>query len=911
MSKKILINASHQEENRVAIVEDGILTELDIELEGREQTRGNIYKATVVRVESGLQAAFVDYGADRMGFLQIGEVHPDLYPEGAIEGNNRPRITDILKRGQEILVQITKEERGTKGAALTTNLSLAGRYMVLMPGSSTKGVSRKVENEAQRKEIKTAMNSIDIPDNTGYIVRTAGIGQSIDELHRDFKYLYGIHTKIIDLANSTKAPKLVYQESNLVIRSIRDYFSPDMDEVLIDDPIVFREAQDFFRSVMPEYLHLLKRHQEHRPIFSRYQIEEQIETITQNKVPLPSGGSIVIDITEALVAIDVNSGKMSSEKGIEATAFKTNIEAAAEVGRQLRLRDLGGLIVVDFIDMRDRKHNRDVEKTLKDSLKNDKARVSVGRISQFGLLEMSRQRIRAALAEGTFLLCPHCEGSGRVKSPEAQAVAFLRRIHTTCAKGVFEKVEAKVPSEVADYLLNAKREELFELEKSLKLTIDIKGQLNYISGQSDLEMYRRTKNTNEAKIIDAITSTDERPELSDEDRKPKETASDRPKNKRRRKTAAEKKSEMEAVATETQTTDIPTQSPAPSPEESPVEAAQESATENEPTTTTAGKTKRRRRRRKTAAEKKAEMEAAAAAAAGDQPTELPVAHPLESQDETPVNTVNESLTPGDHPTMPESKPKRRRRRKTAAEKRAEMEAATPTTPHHAPELIEEKAVDTISTSAEEEKQTTTTENKPKQRRGRKTAAEKKAEMEAAELLKDSATETVPTAQYEKSTETDPNIVTETKPEETVAKTKPRRRRKTVAEKRAEMEAAEQLKDSATKTAPTAHYEQLPETDTHSVAETKPEETVAKTKPRRRRKTVAEKRAEMEGEANQQATKVDVATVNRGDDRTAPPTTPPPPKEDNIVVEKPKRPRRKAADKKIEVITTSTDDATEK
>jgi len=738
MSKKILINASHQEENRVAIVEDGILTELDIELEGREQTRGNIYKATVVRVESGLQAAFVDYGADRMGFLQIGEVHPDLYPDGAIEGNSRPRITDILRRGQEILVQITREERGSKGAALTTNLSLAGRYMVLMPGSTTKGVSRKVENETQRKEIKTAMNSIDIPENTGYIVRTAGIGQSIDELHRDFKYLYGIHTKIVDLANSSKAPKLIYQESNLVIRSIRDYFSPDMDEVLIDDPTVFKEAQDFFRSVMPDYLHLLKRHQEHRPIFSRYQIEEQIETINQNKVPLPSGGSIVIDLTEALVAIDVNSGKMSSEKGIEATAFKTNIEAAAEVGRQLRLRDIGGLIVVDFIDMRDRKHNRDVEKTLKDSLKNDKARVSVGKISQFGLLEMSRQRIRAALSEGAFLPCPHCTGSGRVKSAEAQAVAFLRRIHTTCGKGAIEKVEAKVPMDVADYLLNAKREELVELEKSLKLTIEIKGQEDYISGQSDLEIYKRTKKIQDAKNIDPITATDDRPELSAEDRKPKEiapvipaeTATDRPKKKRRRKTAAEKKAEMEAataannptteelVVAETKVAEahISTTETAP-----PVAVGRAAAPEDRP--------KRRRRRRKTAAEKRAEMEAAAAATE-DQPIETSA-----EQTKIPNEQTVELIVKDGEQSLPVEKPKRRRRRKTAAEKKAEMEAAASATTEQTSLAAEEQGSNTQTQTQKNQGaaappvEVTPPVAKPKRRH--KTAAEKKAEMEAA------------------------------------------------------------------------------------------------------------------------------------------------------------------------------------
>jgi len=488
----MLINASQSEESRVAIVEDGILTELDIEILGSEQAKGNIHKATVVRVEQGLQAAFVDYGADRMGFLQIGEIHPNLYPKEAQSGS-RPRINDILRRGQEILVQIVREERDNKGAALTTFLSLAGRFMVLMPESDTKGVSRKIDNESHRKKLKEAMAGLDIPDNMGYIVRTAGIGQKTAEMHRDFHYLIGTYNKILEISAKSKAPQLIYRESNVVIRSIRDYFSIDMDEVLIDDPDVFREAQDFFHAVMPEYAHLLKLHQERRPIFSRYQIEEQIESLNTNKVPLPSGGSIVIDRTEALVAIDVNSGKMAGEHGIEATAFKTNVEAAAEVGRQLRLRDLGGLIVIDFIDMRERSHNREVEKTVKNALKNDKARVSVGKISQFGLLELSRQRIRAALAEGSYRACPNCNGSGKIKSPEAQALAFLRRIHSSCSKGVVEKVIGKVPTVVASYLLNAKRADLFELEKNLAMRIEIIGQEEYISGQSDLQIIKREK----------------------------------------------------------------------------------------------------------------------------------------------------------------------------------------------------------------------------------------------------------------------------------------------------------------------------------------------------------------------------------------------------------------------------------
>jgi len=491
MSKKMLINATHLEESRVAIVEDGLLTELDIEIAGSEQNKGNIYKATVVRVEPGLQAAFVDYGANRLGFLQIGELHPSLFLKKEGDGGGRMRINEVLKRGQELMVQIVREERGTKGAALTTNLSLPGRYMVLMPDSTTKGVSRKVEDDASRKKLKEAMASLKIPENMGYIVRTAGIGQKVTELRRDFKYLTSIYKKILQTSKKEKAPALLYQESNVVIRSIREYFSPDMDEVLIDDPEVFSEAQEFFKAIMPSQVKILKQHQERRPIFSRYQVEDQIETITSNKVQLPSGGSIVIDQTEALVAIDVNSGRLSSEKGIEATAFKSNMEAAAEVGRQLRLRDLGGLIVIDFIDMRERKNNREVEKALKNSLKNDKARLTVGKISQFGLLEMSRQRMRPTLAEGAYLTCPNCLGSGRVKSAEAQAVAALRQIHTACAKGRVDKAELHVPSEVGNYLLNTRREELVEMEKQLKLSITISGHSSYTDGQTELNIIRR------------------------------------------------------------------------------------------------------------------------------------------------------------------------------------------------------------------------------------------------------------------------------------------------------------------------------------------------------------------------------------------------------------------------------------
>ena len=486
----MLINASHPEENRVAIVVDGILSELDIEIAGQEQSKGNIYKAVVVRVETGLQAAFVDYGAEKLGFLQIGEVHSKLYPPKD-ETKGRPRIADILQRGQEILVQIVKEERGNKGAALTTFLSIPGRYMVLMPDSTTKGVSRKISVDSERRNLKKTMAELELPERMGYIVRTAGIGKDKDELKRDFDYLVRLFEGIVTRKDQIKAPAQLYQESNLAIRSIRDYFSTEMDEVLVDDHKVFQDTKDFFSLVMPELKGLVKRHRERRPIFSRYQIEEQIEGLAKNQAPLPSGGSIVLDQTEALVAIDVNSGKMSGESGIEATAYKTNLEAAVEVGRQLRLRDLGGLVVIDFIDMRDRKNIREIEQEMRRALKDDKAKVSVGRISQFGLLEMSRQRLKPVLSVGAYLECPHCKGLGQIKSVEAQAVAFLRQAHTAAAKGQIGHIEASVPLEVANYLLNQKRSTISELERQLRLKISLLGRSDLLPGDLELELHKR------------------------------------------------------------------------------------------------------------------------------------------------------------------------------------------------------------------------------------------------------------------------------------------------------------------------------------------------------------------------------------------------------------------------------------
>ncbi len=686
MSKKMLVNASHPEENRVAIVENGVLTELDIEVAGREPTKGNIYKAVVVRVETGLQAAFVDYGAERLGFLQIDEINfSTVKPNYQSDENRRPRINDLLHRGQELLVQITKEERGTKGAALTTYLSLAGRYMVLMPGSQTRGVSRKAESDSQRKELKKAMSSIDLAEGVGYIVRTAALDQSREELERDYRYLMRLFENIKALEDKAKAPALIYKESNLMIRSIRDYFTTDMDEVLIDDPQVFKEAKDFFQLVMPDQAHLVKQHQERRPIFSRYQIEEQIETLSRNKVQLPSGGSIVIDPTEALVAIDVNSGKMASEQGVEATATKTNLEAAEEVGRQLRLRDLGGLIVIDFIDMRERKHMRQVENQLKKSLENDKARVSVGRISQFGLLEMSRQRIKAALTQGSHLPCPHCNGSGHLKSPETQAVALLRKIHASAAKGQVSRVDAQLPMDVAAYLLNNKREELVDMERRYQLQIHIHGNRDFLADQNEIEIQKKEK--------EKVTQ----PEYIAAGMLPQDSLEkDQPAEKDNRK---EKDQAADPVRPETQ--DLPESTQQPTGETEPQAEAESGA---EP-----AKKRRRRRRRKPAATSVGEETAAGEASAGEETRpenesmQSPLTPEASSEEETPVAATAK-------------KPQRRRRSSKAKHALKTVEADATAAP--APVTETEPALAEVTDAALAAPQEGA-ENKPKRRRSRR------------------------------------------------------------------------------------------------------------------------------------------------------------------------------------------------
>jgi ribonuclease E len=424
--KRMLFNATQPEELRVAIVDGQRLIDLDIETAGKESRKSNIYKAVITRIEPSLEACFVDYGGSRHGFLPFKEVSPQYYQQGA---GSRSTIKEALKEGQELLVQVEKDERGNKGAALTTYISLAGRYIVLMPNNpSGGGVSRRIEGE-DRNELRDILEQLEVPKGMSVIARTAGIGRSLEELQWDLNYLKQLWDAIEDAAATEKAPSLIYLESSLVVRAIRDYFSPDIGEILVDTDDIFQQAQAFMGTVMPSNINRIKRYHDDVPLFSRFQIEHQIESAHAREVRLPSGGAIVIDHTEALTAIDINSARATRGTDIESTALNTNLEAAEEIARQLRLRDLGGLIVIDFIDMESTKNQRAVEDRLRDSLRYDRARVQTAKISRFGLLELSRQRLAPSLEEGSFTPCPRCNGIGHIRGTESSALHILLRPH--------------------------------------------------------------------------------------------------------------------------------------------------------------------------------------------------------------------------------------------------------------------------------------------------------------------------------------------------------------------------------------------------------------------------------------------------------------------------------------------------
>ncbi len=472
--KRMLINATQPEELRVALVDGQRLYDLDIEATGREQKKSNIYKCKIVRIEPSLEAAFVDFGAERHGFLPFKEIARSLLKSKNSEDNRgRINVKDALEVGQEYIVQVEKEERGNKGAALTTFISLAGRYLVLMPNNPRAGgVSRQIEGN-DRSDAREAMSTLEIPQGMGLILRTAGVGKSAEELQWDLDYLKVLWDSIKTTAKEKPGPFLIYQESEVIIRAIRDYLRNDIAEIWIDDNDIFHRARDFMQQVMPHNLPKLKLYSGSDPLFSRYQIEGQIETAYAREVQLPSGGVLIIDHTEALTSVDINSARATKGEDIEETAFNTNLEAADEIARQLRLRDLGGLFVIDFIDMASNRNQRDVENRLRDGLKVDRARVQTGRISRFGLLEMSRQRLRPSLGESSHIPCPRCDGQGTIRDIKSLSLAVLRIIQEEAMKELTAKVVAQLPVDAATFLLNEKRQSIRDIEQRLDVEIII------------------------------------------------------------------------------------------------------------------------------------------------------------------------------------------------------------------------------------------------------------------------------------------------------------------------------------------------------------------------------------------------------------------------------------------------------
>jgi len=490
---KLLINAEEPEECRIALIEDGRVESFHVTTVVHEQTKGNIYKGRVTAIEPNLQAAFVDIGTGKNGFLSFSEIHPEYYAsEKAAQKHWKDlHIQEVIKKGQEILVQVVKEAAGTKGASITTYLSLPGRFLVLMPGSDSHGISRKIEDEEERAKLRTIMNSLSIPEGIGYIVRTASKDITKTALNKDLRYLLRLWNETKKRGQTAQSPALIYKEENIIAKVLRDYYTPDIQEILVDTQEAQKQVKDFLKLLPPRQGKTTVRlHQGSRPIFNQYAVEDQIEQIYQPVVKLPSGGSIVINPTEALVAIDVNSGRTAKDKNFSETIFLANMEAAAELARQLRLRDLGGLIVVDFIDMRNARHIREVEKQVKASMKRDRAKVDISRISKFGLMQISRQKLGRPIQMGSYHVCDYCQGRGVTRSVETQSLSYLRRIQTGVAHKNVVGVTCRLPIKVAQYLLNIKREELLEMEKDYNVQIRIEPAPEMTPADHQIEFIR-------------------------------------------------------------------------------------------------------------------------------------------------------------------------------------------------------------------------------------------------------------------------------------------------------------------------------------------------------------------------------------------------------------------------------------
>jgi ribonuclease E len=490
---KLLINADEPEECRIALLENGKVESFNVETVVQAQTKGNIYKGVITAIEPNLQAAFVDLGTGKNGFLAFGDIHPEYYCKDVGSNPNWKslNIQDLVMKGQEVLVEVVKETTGNKGANITTYLSMPGRYIVLMPGSDSHGISRQINDEERRAKLREIIESAKLPEEIGYIIRTASEDVTKTALMQDINYQLNLWNDIKEKGQTMKAPALVYKEQDVVSRFLRDHFTTDIEEILVDNEEVFAKINDFMQ-LLPARQRTTKvhLHKGSKPIFNQYQVEEQIELMYQPTVPLPSGGSIVINPTEALVAIDVNSGRTSKDKNFEKTIFLANMEAADELARQLRLRDLGGLIVVDFIDMRDKKNIREVEKRVAMAMKKDKAKVDTSRISKFGLMQISRQRLGPPIQKGNYIICEHCQGHGMVKSVETTALALMRRIQTAAVKRHITAIHCDLPLKVAQYLLNQKRAEITELEQRYKVEIRITANPNLTPAQGDLKFIK-------------------------------------------------------------------------------------------------------------------------------------------------------------------------------------------------------------------------------------------------------------------------------------------------------------------------------------------------------------------------------------------------------------------------------------